>query len=237
MTAFLTPPRRRGVEYLDAADVDPRVRRRSHRDIALANTLLGGVHAVRAEFASLLGADAATELTLLDVGTGTGDIPQRLARFAVRHGMRLQVLGLDARRELVAATRAWPVQGVCGDALALPFADASIDVVCCSQILHHFVDDEAVALLAEMDRVARRRVIVADLRRSRVAAAALWLVSFVLGFHPVSRHDGVVSIRRGFTAAELAALVRRATGSTTGPRVRRRLLFRLSASWAPARGR
>lgn len=229
------PARLRGVEILDAPDVDPRVRRRSHRDIALANTLFGGLHAVRAEFAALLPDSAGTELTLLDVGTGTGDIPAALARFAARHRVRLRVFGLDIRTELVAATRELPIAAVCGDALSLPFADHSIDVVCCSQTLHHFDAEDAAVLLAEMHRVARRRVIVADLRRSRLAAILLWSASFPLGFHAVSRHDGVMSIQRGFTAAELGDLVRHATGAT--PRVVRRLFFRLSASWTPVNGR
>ena len=83
-----------------------------------------------------------------------------------------------------------------------------------------------------MSRVARHRIIVADLRRSWLAIAGLWTLSFPLGFHPVSRHDGVVSIRRGFTPDELRALVHRATGRTA--RVTRRAGFRVTASWSPA---
>ena len=224
---LLTPARRRGVEYLDA-DVEPGVRRRSHRDIALSNRLFGGVHAMRAELAPLFGRDA-RELSLLDVGTGTGDIPSRLVREAARRGVRLRVLGLDDPPELVAATREWPIEAVTANALALPFADRSIDIVCCSQVLHHFEQRDALQLLREMHRVARRCVIVADLRRSWLAAAALWLISFPLGFHPVSRHDGVVSIFRGFTGAELRTLVREAVGEDA--KVRRRFLFRVTASW------
>lgn len=225
--SLFTPARRRGVEYLDA-EVEPGVRRRSHRDIALSNRLFGGVHAVRAELEPML-AGGPRELSLLDVGTGTGDIPSRLVAVAARRGVRLRVLGLDDHRELVAATREWPIEPVTASALALPFADRSIDVVCCSQVLHHFEPASALDVLREMHRVARRGVIVADLRRSWVAAAALWLISFPLGFHPVSRHDGVVSIFRGFTGAELRALVREAV--SVDARVRRRFLFRVTASW------
>ncbi|HSA57377.1 MAG TPA: methyltransferase domain-containing protein [Gemmatimonadaceae bacterium] len=234
MLPLLTPPRRRGVEYLDT-DVEPGVRRRSHRDIALSNRLFGGVHAVRAALEPLL-ARGPRELSLLDVGTGTGDIPSRLVPVAARRGVRLRILGLDGHRELVAATREWRIDPVCADALSLPFADRSIDVVCCSQVLHHFEPRDALRLLREMHRVANECVIVADLRRSWVAAAALWLISFPLGFHPVSRHDGVVSIFRGFTGAELRALVREAVG--VDARVRRRFLFRVTASWPrdPAAG-
>jgi ubiquinone/menaquinone biosynthesis C-methylase UbiE len=233
MARLLTPTRRRGVEYLDEAVVDPHVRRRSHRDIALSNALFGGVHAVRAELRPLIEAGH-RELTLLDVGTGTGDIPAKLARSAARRGVRLHVVGLDGHNELLAATREYPVTPICADALALPFADRSVDVVCCSQTLHHFVAPDAMVLVREMHRVAKRRVIVADLHRNWVAAGALWLVSFPLGFHPVSRHDGVVSILRGFTRPELKALVRDAVGIE--PRVRSRFAFRVTASWTPSGG-
>jgi SAM-dependent methyltransferase len=118
-----------------------------------------------------------------------------------------------------------------GDALALPFASRSVDVVLCSQLLHHFTGDALGALLAEVQRVARHRVIVSDLRRSWLAAGGFWLVTFPLRFHAVTRHDGVVSVLRGFTGRELAALVRDATGRT--PRVRHRLGWRVTASWAP----
>jgi hypothetical protein len=97
---------------------------------------------------------------------------------------------------------------------------------------HHFATEEAISALRELNRVARRRVIVSDLRRSWVAAGGLWLVSFPLGFHRVSRHDGVVSILRGFDVTELSALVTDAVGVT--PVVRKRAGWRVTASWAPA---
>jgi ubiquinone/menaquinone biosynthesis C-methylase UbiE len=121
---------------------------------------------------------------------------------------------------------------VCGDALHLPFADSSVDVVMCSQLLHHFFDAETAQLLREMDRVARIRVVVSDLRRSWIAAAGLWLLSFPLGFHAVSRHDGVVSVLRGFTRDELADTVSSAIAQK--PVVRRHRGFRVTASWTPA---
>jgi hypothetical protein len=103
--------------------------------------------------------------------------------------------------------------------------------VLCSQLLHHFEQADAVRLLQELDRVARARVVVSDLRRSAVAAAGLWLASFPLRFHRVSRHDGVVSVMRGFTPGELAELVHEAVG--THPVVKRRLGWRVTASWTP----
>ena len=85
-----------------------------------------------------------------------------------------------------------------------------------------------------MNRVARRAVVVSDLRRSWLAAGGFWLASRALRFHPVTRHDGVLSVLRGFTVPELGALVRASVGRTAA--VRRRLGWRVVAAWSPAAG-
>jgi hypothetical protein len=138
---------------------------------------------------------------------------------------------VDGSESLVRAARDAGVLPVCADALALPFACRSVDIAMCSQLLHHFEAPRTLALVRELDRVARHRVIVADLRRSWLAAGAIWLASFPLRFHAVSRHDGVVSVLRGFTVPELRELVR-AAGHTV-PVARTRLGFRTTAAWTP----
>jgi SAM-dependent methyltransferase len=231
VAGILTPPRRRGVEILDSPDVDPEVVTRSLADVARANALFGGVSSAIDELEDVL-TDLPRCATLLDVGTGLGDIPCRARRFAAQHGVDLTTVGLDSARVLARASKKSVSFAVCGDALHLPFADRSIDIVMCSQVLHHFIGSDAAKLLREMDRVARVRVVVSDIRRSWVAAAGLWLVSFPLGFHAVSRHDGVVSVLRGFTREELTDTVKDAIARK--PVVRRRRGFRITASWAPA---
>ena len=85
MAMRLTPNRRRGIEVLDGHDVDPQLRRRSHRDIQLSNTLFGGTHALMAELRDAL-PDLPRSATLLDVGTGVGDIPARATSVAAKRG-------------------------------------------------------------------------------------------------------------------------------------------------------
>ena len=228
---MLTPARRRGVELLEEPGVDAALLRRSLADVARANRLFGGTRAVLAELDLVL-RDLPREATLLDVGTGIGDIPAQAAALGARRGVRLTTIGLDGAEALAAASRAHTTVAACGDARALPFADRSVDIVTCSQVLHHFHDEDARIVLLEMHRVARVRVIIADLRRSWLAAAGIWMASFPLGFHPVSRHDGVVSVLRGYTSAELDSFVHGTLGQA--PRVRRRLGFRVTASWSPA---
>jgi len=230
VTALITPPRRRGFEYLDAPNVDPKLVRRSLADVALANALFGGTRAVLLEIEDLL-PEMQPHATLLDVGSGVGDIAARARVLARSRDIDLSLITIDMAETLAVASRARAGTAVCGDATALPFADRSVDIVMCSQTLHHFDDARAASVLKELDRVARVRVIIADLRRSWLAAAGLWLASFPLGFHPVSRHDGIVSIMRGYTDTELQRLVAASIGRT--PIVRRRMGWRVTATWRP----
>ena len=236
--ALLVPRRRHGEEYLDNPVINARVAHRSMEDVARSNALFGGAHAVIAEldhvFRSALVPSTQRCLTLLDVGTGLGDIPARVREHAARRGVTIRTVGLDTSNTLAVAARADALPVVRADALRLPIANRSFDVVICSQVLHHFGGEDSATLLRELDRVARLRVIVSDIRRSWLAAAGIWLASWPLRFHPVSRHDGVVSVLRGFTRAELAAAVGAAVGVT--PRVRRHRGFRVTASWTPGYG-
>ncbi|HEY4734625.1 MAG TPA: methyltransferase domain-containing protein [Gemmatimonadaceae bacterium] len=232
MRGLLTPPRRRGVEILDLPDVDPAIVTRSLADVKRANSLFGGLRSALSEIRAALHS-LPSKATLLDVGTGLGDIPRRARAVAQDRGIELTTIGVDAALELAFASCESLNLSVCADALHLPFADASIDIVMCSQVLHHFPEADALTLLREMNRVARTRVIVSDLRRSWIAAAGLWILSFPLRFHAVSRHDGVVSVMRGFTPGELSNTVERAVACR--PRARRQLGFRVTTSWAPVR--
>ena len=230
MLPLLTPPRIRGTEILDSPDVDPALVVRSITDVTHANAVFGGVSSAMDELKLALKA-LPRQATLLDVGTGLGDIPCQARKVARKRGIELTTVGLDSAIELTQACRGSLSLTVCADALRLPFADRSIDVVMCSQVLHHFAGEDALTVLREMNRVARVRVIVSDIHRSWIAAVGLWLASFPLRFHAVSRHDGVVSVMRGFTPNELSDTVNEAVSRR--PRAHRRRGFRVTTSWVP----
>ena len=228
---MLTPGRHRSFEHLDDPATDPVLRERSLRDVRRANTTLGGANAVLAELDRLL-PTLGREVSLLDVGTGLADIPARARRLAALRNVRLATFGVDQAATLASVSARVLDGSACADARCLPFANASVDVVICSQVLHHFEDDEIACVLRELHRVARRAVIVSDLRRSWFAMGGFWLVSWLLGFHAVTRHDGAVSVLRGFTDGDLADHVHHATGRVAI--IRRHLGYRLTATWTPA---
>ncbi len=221
-----------GTELLDDPGADPKVVVRSLENIARANRWFGGAQAVRYGLARILdGVARSRPLTLLDLGTGAGDLPGDAVRWAGRRGWRLVPVGLERSRVAAALACAAGCPCAVADAGAAPFGDKSVDLVLVSQVLHHLTPSSAVRLLRDCDRLARVGVVVADLRRARLAGALFRLGGRLLRFDPVTLMDGVTSIRRGYEPAELRGLLERA--GIRG-RVARRPGYRLVASWRPS---
>ena len=201
-------------ERVDDPGADPVVLEASLAQVSAVNRFLGGDRGLRWALRPLIvGRD---ELRVLDVGSGDGTSLMRLASWASGKGCTIRGLALDlhgvacrlARGNLPGRSGMHVVQG---DALRLPFASRTFDVVIATLTLHHFADEPALEVLRELGRVARERVVVSDLQRSwgaylgsRLLAATVWRGN------PYTRHDGPVSVGRGFTAGELLELGNRA---------------------------
>jgi SAM-dependent methyltransferase len=221
-----------GTELLDDPCADPVVVVRSLENIARANRWFGGARAVRYGLARVLdGVSRAGLLTLLDIGTGAGDLPGDAVRWGARRGWRLVPVGLERSRVAAALACAAGCPCAVADAGAAPFGDKSVDLVLVSQVLHHLAPASAVRLLRDCDRLARIGVVVADLRRARLAGPLFRLGGRLLRFDPVTLVDGVTSIHRGYEIGELHALLARA--GLRG-RVARRPGYRLVATWRPS---
>ena len=221
-----------GREALDAPGAHPALVETTLRDIVRVNVLLGGRAAAAFGLERLLeGVAPGPRRTLLDVGAGSGDLAGYLVRRAARRGVTLAPLTVERHPVAARLCRRAGLVSVMGDGGQLPLADRSVDVALASQLLHHLERRSAVTLLRELSRVARLGVIVADLRRHAVAAIGIWLASFPLGLHPVTRQDGVTSVRRGYTRGELEQLLREAG---VAGEVFRRPGYRLVAVWRSA---
>jgi len=228
-------PRLHTPELLDQADQEPAELAASLRQVAQVNRLFGGARALRRHLRSLLG----TPARVLDVGTGNGETAGDLAAWAADHGTEWQVTGLDlhevvvgvARREAPRLRHA-PLL-VRGDALRLPFRDRTFDAVCCTLTLHHFLDDAAVSLVAEMARVASGVVLVNDLERHTLNYASARVLSWTLWRgNRLTRNDGPLSVLRSFTAEELMAVGERS--GLGALRARRHFPWRLVMEGRPA---
>lgn len=222
----------RGRELLDDPAAEPARVAASLGHIARSNRWFGGRAAVRWGVArALAGLPRGTRVTLLDLGTGAGDLPAHLAAWARRRGLELRPVGLDRIPTAARLARAAGIPALVACARALPVRARSVDLVTVSQVLHHLAPADAAGLLREATAVARHAVVVADLRRSPAAAAAFRVGAAAFRFDADTRADGLTSIARGYTRSELEALC-----SAAGARaeVAERPFFRLTAWWRAA---
>ena len=233
---------------MDAGGYSLREMRRNLADLRFLNRWTRGARLIGREVASLL-ADvvlARPRLSLLDVATGSADIPLYVARIAERKGMALLPIGIDSNFEILSESMRWQ-QGrtraaqleraaclVRADARHLPWADRSIDIVICSNFLHHLDSASALRALKEMRRVARVGVVVVDLRRNRAAWGLVWLATHLITRNRLTRHDGPLSVERAFTVDELAAMATEA--GLAGAHVRAVGPARIVLRWSWARG-
>ena len=200
-------------ELLDGPLDDQRSLLGNLRDLGRVNRWLGGTRLSAAGIAALV--PDGGPMTLLDVGTGAADIPLGLLDRARRSRRALAIAAIDSRPEvLAAATIAEPrlltTHGLelhVADGTALPFPDRAFDVAHASLMLHHLEPPQAIALLREMGRVARRGVVINDLARSRLAWLGAWILSRVGTRNRYTRHDAPLSVRRAYTASELTVLL------------------------------
>jgi len=187
-------------------------------NLRYVNRWLGGYAATMKALAPLLHAWApGRRLRVLDLASGAADFPAYLVGWAARRGREVEVVGLDANPVTVAYARHALDRDVpaslrprirvdVGDALATPYDAEAFDVCVVTHFLHHLAHDEAVALLGEMRRVARHGFIVNDLHRHPLAYYGILALATALPVSPMFRHDGPISVLRGFTRAELRAL-------------------------------
>src|SRR5437899_10712228 len=164
-----------GTELLDDPRADPELVGRELRDIARLNALFGGTRAVVRELEPFFERGKREAWTLLDVGTGLGDIPRAAAAAARRHGITLRLVGIELNRTAARLAlgadgrRGAPLAVALADGAALPRGPRSVDVVVASQVLHHVPRAVAVRCIVGLDRVSRRPGVLGGRRRSPAA--------------------------------------------------------------------
>jgi len=215
--------RRRGVvEMMDADGADPAMLRQSLEFIERVNRWLGYTAATIRHLDRLTHPwPAGRRLAVLDIATGTADMPRAIGAWAARKKLDVAITAIDRHEQTLAVarqkTRDPRIRLLQADALRMPFNDNSFDIVTCSMFLHHLDGSDAVKVIRSADRLARHGVIIADLLRGRRALA--WISLFTLFSNAMVKHDARVSVRQAFTVDELCSAAAEAGAIYLKPRV------------------
>lgn len=183
-------------EMLDSASDEEAAR--NLRDITRINAITGA----RREMLRQIGQYFAPKQSFrfLDVGAASGDFARAIsARFKQS---RPFCLDLQFRNLKLA-----PQHKVQADAFRLPFPDGAFDIVHCSLFLHHFDSSETKLLLAEMNRVASKLVLVQDLHRHWISYYFLPFTRFLFRWNKITVEDGMKSVAAGWRRKELESIL------------------------------
>ena len=185
------------------------------RNLRLINRYLGNHRCVLKGFARLLHESRPDSTTLLDIGTGSGDIPLRLLHWARSRGIALRVIAIDYEETTVGiasrqASHEPAMSVVRADAKQLPVVKQGVDFVLASQFLHHFTDLEIIKLLRSWAKLARVGIIISDLVRHPLAYHGIRILTRLCTGNVMTRVDAPLSVQRSLTLPEWRELFRAA---------------------------
>ena len=176
----------------------------SLQDLESFNRRLGGITTTRELLRTVARSAGKSELSLLEVAAGNGFVPAMATEELRRAGIKFTTTLLD--RAMTHLPKNGSGQKIAADALTLPLADSTFDVVSCSLFLHHLSPEEVVAFAREALRVSRLAVAVNDLIRNWLHLALAY-AGVPLYRSRITRHDAPASVRQAYTLYEMRELL------------------------------
>ena len=173
-------------------------------------------------------------LNIVDVGSGGGDVLRRIALWARRRKLSVQLTGIDLNPHASRAATEFSRQNstysrihwITGDVFTHP-ATQSPDLVLSSLVTHHMRDEEIVHFLRWMEANATLGWFISDLVRSPRSYRLFGPLSRLMRWHPFVQHDGPVSIRRAFREPDWQRLVAAAEIPAEAVQIHRAAIGRL----------
>src|SRR3989442_2348395 len=202
------------LEHLDKGDYTPEEYEGCIVELQRVNQWLGDARALRHSLLNEIERSGISSFSVLDVGAGSGELLRVISQWARNNNNHARLVGLELNARSARAISdaggesrvSAEITALRGDALCLPFADGSFDYSMCSLFTHHFKDEQVIAILRELARLAQRRIFVIDLHRHPLAYFFYTTAGHLFLHNRLIREDGALSILRGFKPGELERL-------------------------------
>ena len=149
-------------------------------------------------------------MRIVDLATGSGDIPRLLVDFARNIGAHVEIDAVDRQLATLQIARI-----LSAGYPEISYHEANIlqwngiqdyDVALCSLVLHHFSDEDAVTVLGRCRQLSKKFVLVSDLRRGFLLRVGVHLLTAVIFREPMTRFDARLSAQRAFSFSEMRQL-------------------------------
>jgi 2-polyprenyl-3-methyl-5-hydroxy-6-metoxy-1,4-benzoquinol methylase len=158
--------------------------------------------------------ESGDKLRIIDLATGSGDIPRLIVDYAREIGTEVEIDAIDKQSATLEIARKLSVdypEIFYSEGNILEWQTAKVyDIVLCSLVLHHFSDEEAVRVLRRCRKLSRQFVLVSDLRRGLLATAGVHFLTALIFRESMTRYDARLSAARAFSFKELDKLARQA---------------------------
>jgi len=194
-------------EMLDEPSIPKNQLIRNMQELDFLNRKMGG-HAITLKGIARLVTDKEKEYRLADLGCGSGDLMKYLASWARSEGFKMRLTGIDIREEAI--EHLWDhcreyseISGIIGDYSYLLKNSSNIDIYVCSLFCHHLQDSQMADLIKQFRLHAKVGFVINDLRRSWLAWFSVKIFTFLWKGSKMAKHDGPVSVLRGFRRSEL----------------------------------
>jgi ubiquinone/menaquinone biosynthesis C-methylase UbiE len=150
-------------------------------------------------------------ISILDLGTGSADLPVYLIELGRRFKRRITLTAVDNHPRVLEVarnrTRQYPeIRIEAGNLLSLNYPPGSFDIVVCSLTLHHFSRENAIQIIHSMNLLCRTGYLVNDLERSRMAAWTTRIYTAVTTRNEMTLKDSYLSVMRAFTMKEMQGM-------------------------------
>jgi ubiquinone/menaquinone biosynthesis C-methylase UbiE len=171
-------------------------------DLWFINRAFGGVSTAEHLISRVAKDGSLTRISLLEVASGSGEVPKAVREKLQRRGITLDITFLDRSRKHLNGSR----NSIAADALALPFHNGSFDLVSSTLFVHHLMPDALGQFVSEALRVCRVAVVINDLIRNPLHLALVY-AGLPLFRSRITRHDAIASVRQAYTEQEMRTIV------------------------------
>jgi ubiquinone/menaquinone biosynthesis C-methylase UbiE len=210
-------------EWLDSDRGSPAEITASLKDLKTINTRFGGAATTEALIRKIVKQTGEKSFSVLEVAAGAGDTPRLVQQHLRPEGIELQFTLLDRALSHLGNGHTRFAR-VAGDAVALPFANGSFDLVTCNLFAHHLSPDLVVRFAKEALRVCRKAIVINDLVRSALHLGLVYAGTPLYNSR-ITRHDAPASVRQSYTPQEMLAMLKQTP--TTRVEIDRHYLYRM----------